>query len=439
MKRKMSFTASGDALILRHIPKDYPGFEQVSAFLRQGDARITNLEAVLTAEDCFPSSYSGGTWVKSHPSVLRDLQDFGFNLYGWANNHTMDYSYDGLFSTKRALEEAGLVHAGAGRNLYEASKPGILDLPGGRVGFINICSTFNMAARAGMQSAAQQGRPGLNPLRFSTLYTVTPEHMKALREIAAATKMNGRMDNKKRRGYESYEPEGTFDFGSMRFAEGETESRMTHVNKNDLERTVRTIQDTLRKTDYVVVMVHSHEVKGLTDEEPDYFLEEFARACIDAGACAVIGGGTHQLKAIELYRGKPIFYSLGNFIFQTSDVEVLPPDFMEKNKMPMDYTAAQAIATRSERAKAVSGGKPALETYRSVLPYFEFEEDTLKKLILQPIHLGYGYPHTFTQWPYPACGEDADWIYETLTRLSAPYGTAIRRQGELLEVELPRD
>ena len=66
------------------------------------------------------------------------------------------------------------------------------------------------------------------------------------------------------------------------------------------------------------------------DEEADYFLEEFAHACIDAGASAVIGGGTHQLKGIELYRDCLIFYCLGNFIFENQYVRLLPADYMEK-------------------------------------------------------------------------------------------------------------
>ncbi|MFR3320639.1 MAG: CapA family protein [Lachnospiraceae bacterium] len=80
----------------------------------------------------------------------------------------------------------------------------------------------------------------------------------------------------------------------------------------------------------VLVMVHSHEIRKDNDEEADYFLEEFAHACIDAGASAVIGGGTHQLKGIELYHDCPIFYCLGNFIFENQYVRLLPADYMEK-------------------------------------------------------------------------------------------------------------
>ena len=56
------------------------------------------------------------------------------------------------------------------------------------------------------------------------------------------------------------------------------------------------------------------------------FLETFSRRCVDAGADAVIGHGPHELRGIEIYHGAPIFYSLGNFLFETETVEKQPYD-----------------------------------------------------------------------------------------------------------------
>ena len=49
---------------------------------------------------------------------------------------------------------------------------------------------------------------------------------------------------------------------------------------------------------------------------PADFIPIFARAVIDAGADVFVGHGPHVLRGIEIYKGKPIFYSLSNFIFQ---------------------------------------------------------------------------------------------------------------------------
>lgn len=422
MNKHVSITASGDSLIVKHIPENYPGFEAVKSYICRAEARITNLETTLTDGDCFASSFSGGTWVTASEDVLDDLKEYGFNLYGWANNHTMDYSYEGLRSTMKALNRAKVVHAGAGENLFEASRPGVIELPSARVGLISICSTFDPSARAGKQSPSLPGRPGLNPLRYQTIYRINHEHMAAIREIADKTKANGRNDLSVKSGFKLPVPEGQFEMVSLLFEESETEGRFTRCNPTDLERTTAAIRDALRTMDYVVVMVHSHEIKGDTNEEADYFLEEFARACIDAGACAIFGGGTHQLKGIEIYKGKPIFYSLGNFIFQNEYVKVLPPDFMEKHHFPESYTAAEGIAARAACATGVSMHMD-LNNFRSVVPYVEMYDDECTKIELLPISLGHSLPMNFRNIPYQADEEETKAIMGYLERVSKPYGT----------------
>jgi hypothetical protein len=65
-------------------------------------------------------------------------------------------------------------------------------------------------------------------------------------------------------------------------------------------------------------------------EQPAQFARTFARACFDAGAQAVAMSGPHVLRGIELHRGAPIFYSLGNIWFEYELVERLPPDSFEQ-------------------------------------------------------------------------------------------------------------
>src|SRR5207247_7554630 len=63
------------------------------------------------------------------------------------------------------------------------------------------------------------------------------------------------------------------------------------------------------------VVVASHHW-GLSEDVLDYQVE-IAHAAIDAGADVVMGHGPHYACAIEMYRGKPIFYGLGSFSFHT--------------------------------------------------------------------------------------------------------------------------
>ena len=421
----MSFSMTGDSLIMKHLPANYDGFQEVADFIGQAEARITNLETTLTRGNRYGSAFSGGTWLTVEPEILDDLATFGFNIYGCANNHTLDYSYLGLMDTLKFLREANVVFAGIGENLHEASRAAAAELPSARVGLISLCSCFEPSARAGAQTPYMPGRPGLNPLRFKTQYTVTPEHFKALGEIGEATGINLISSFEQKQGFAPMDPPGTMRFGKDIFVQGEKEGRFTIPNQNDVERTVKGIQDALRTMDYVAVMIHSHEMKWDKPCQADYFMEDFAHKCIDAGACAVIGGGTHQLKGIEIWHGKPIFYSLGNFIFQNEYVKVLPADYMEKHSFPLDYTASQGIAGRSALAKPGFCMHENIWNFLSVIPYFELDGDKCSDISLLPIGLGLDRCTYLRNLPHPASLDDARKIYDYLCDASKPYGTKL--------------
>jgi len=110
----MKFTAAGDMLIQRHIPSDYEGFENIKEQIEKGDARFFNLETTLNNGEFFGNQYFGGSHLRTTPNVLNDARAFGFNMLSFANNHSMDFSHDGLMATKRAVDEADFPNAGAG-------------------------------------------------------------------------------------------------------------------------------------------------------------------------------------------------------------------------------------------------------------------------------------------------------------------------------------
>ena len=428
MEKTMKISAAGDILVMKRLLPGYEDLSPIRDFLMQGEVRVANLETTISDGSCFASAYSGGTWLTVGEECLVDIMEYGFNMLGLSNNHTMDYSYDGLLSTLTRLEKRGISYAGAGRNLYEASRPAILDTTAGQVAVIDICSTFENAARAGSQTERQIGRPGLNPLRFSEKYHITKEHAETLNEIANTTKINGLRDLHRQQGFVSPLPEGVIEFGGKMFeiSSDGTEGRSSSANPIDVKRTMDTIKEALMTCEAVIVMVHSHEIKKDSDEEADYFLEEFAHACIDAGACAVIGGGTHQLKGIELYRECPIFYCLGNFIFENQYVRALPADYMEKYGLNIHTAASIGIAKRQEQSKHSLYEIP--EVFRSVLPYFEIRDGKCVHLELLPIELGMKKHRAERNIPYIAEKETAEEITDYLNRVSAIYGTAWKYQ-----------
>ncbi|WP_139368035.1 CapA family protein [Priestia abyssalis] len=77
------------------------------------------------------------------------------------------------------------------------------------------------------------------------------------------------------------------------------------------------VKKAVQSSDYTVVMIHWN--KELADY-PEEYAKAMARQFIDAGVTAVIGSHSHSLMGIEYYKGSPIYYSLGNFVFTNSSV-----------------------------------------------------------------------------------------------------------------------
>src|SRR6185437_16393553 len=94
------------------------------------------------------------------------------------------YSIEGLLATIDTLGSKQVTFAGVGRNLAEARMPVYVERNGGTIAMISCCSTFAKGQLAGEQRPDMPGRPGLNPLRFNTVYEVTPEQIEQIRTIA---------------------------------------------------------------------------------------------------------------------------------------------------------------------------------------------------------------------------------------------------------------
>jgi poly-gamma-glutamate capsule biosynthesis protein CapA/YwtB (metallophosphatase superfamily) len=415
--KSLSFVATGDSFITRRIPCD-ADFQDLAGLIKAADVRFTNLETVLRRDEGFPAAQSGGTWASSPPEVLGDLEAYGFNLLAWANNHTLDYSYGGLEATRHYLDAAGFVHAGAGGNLAEAGAIRYLDVPGGRVALIAATSSFHESWMAGEQRCDGPGRPGINPLRFTMEYRVSPEQLRQIQTLGEATGINADHARRVQEGFVVEDQAGRIRFGQHVFveAEGNTSGPVTRPHVGDLRRLVKCVQEAARGADAVLVSIHSHE--GEKDTPAD-FLVTFARACVDAGAHAVIGHGPHVLRGIEVYRNRPIFYSLGNFIFQNESVGWQPSDFYEKYGLDSALTISEVFAQRSHDGKRGLALNP--KVWHSAIASWKLEQGELQELTLHPISLGFGEPTHRRGTPRLAESLDA---LEEVVALSGVFGTA---------------
>ena len=175
----------------------------------------------------------------------------------------------------------------------------------------------------------------------------------------------------------------------------------------------------------VIVYMHNHE--GGAAGAPADFAISFAHAVIDAGASVYMASGPHTLRGIEIYKGKPIFYSLGDFIFQNDTVLRLP----QENYAGLNLgTEARVGDFNAKRYNNDQSGFPAQrEIWESVVAEPKFVGEQLVELKLFPITLGFGLPSGIRGRPMLAAPDDANKILADLIKLSAPLGTKIENRN----------
>lgn len=417
----MKCTAAGDAMVFRRLPGIYDGFPEVTEFIRRGDFRFVNLETTVHNFENFGAAESGGSWLCAPPEILEDLKQFGFNILTTANNHSMDYSHVGLEKTLENIRRAGLRTCGTGMNLFDASAPVYLDTPSGRYALIGACSSFHPGDVAGEQSPRLPGRPGLNAIRHKIVYRVTPEQMSSLRSIAEDTAINGYDDIIRAEGYLAPLSEDRFIFGKIEFEVSDTPGKYTTVHEGDMQRVESMIREARFMADHVLVSMHSHQIRLRSKEEPADFMVDFCHRCIDAGADSVIGTGPHLLRPIEIYHGKPIFYSLGDFIIQLENIEKAPADMFAKQSLSGNATLDELFNKRSDFGKKGLCYQPIM--YEAVIPYWEMTDGQLTKLTLLPVELNFDQPRSRNGWPRPKFDVG---ILERLAVMSEPYGVKIK-------------
>ncbi len=423
---KTTIIATGDAFITKNFT-DYEGFKEISELIKSHDVRFNNLEITVHDKQGYPAAFSGGTWAMTSEDVLDDLLKYGFNVLNTANNHSLDYSHGGVIATCENLEKRGIAYVGTGRNMRDASKPVYLKAGDATVALVGLCSTFHDSDRAGNASDEIQGRPGLNTLRFEEIYHVTPDEFEALQSIAKGTDINSFEDFRIKNGYSKPLPDGILNFGGNRFVRDEKTFRETRCNKTDLERIVNSVKEARENADIVLVSIHSHEIVDADPVIPSQFYRECCHACIDAGADAILGHGPHELRGVEIYNEKPIFYSLGNFIFQTTTVSLQPADAYENGGFPKGTTVKEYMDARSENGTKGYIVQPSI--WIACMASITIEDGKVTDVTLHPINVGLDTKTKEVDFPTLAKGDE---ITDYLASLSIPFGTEFNKNKVVL-------
>ena len=319
-----TFALAGDTIMSERLtPFKEPEFLALIEVLRKADVAITNFESIIRNGKGFPTATQATpahTYMNSPVFVADELKWAGFDMVNHANNHAMDYSFEGLHESVETLRKAGLVVAGAGENLAEAVGPAYFQTAHGRIALIGVASTFPIEGRAGVQSRAFPARPGIATMRFETINEADAQTMAEARQLSQKLRMppgDG--------------PNGTVQMLGRTFKTASSIRETTVPNAADLKAVMNSIREGRNQADYVVVTIHAHEGRGGDAEVPADFLVTFAHAAIDEGADAFFGHGPHMLRGIEIYKGKPIFYSVGNFSMQNGTMSPQPYDQYEAN------------------------------------------------------------------------------------------------------------
>lgn len=246
-------------------------FARVQDTLRRADVLFGNLEC------CFHEPGGGHSLEREgfHAPLAsaEALVIAGFHAMGVANNVT--YGEEAIRSSLRRLAEVGIPCTGAGPSREAARAPVVVTHQGLRFGFLQRTSVYwptgHEATDHAPGVAVLAGHTAYEPMLHTRRPGIPPANRPGIPPVI------------------------------ITWADARSLAEFT----DDL-RALRGRAD---------VVVASHHW-GLFEDVLDYQVE-IAHAAIDAGADVVVGHGPHYACAIEMYRGKPIFYGLGSFSFHT--------------------------------------------------------------------------------------------------------------------------
>lgn len=265
-KEQTVISAVGDLIFTQKISEiKEPGYVGLYRILRESDITYGNLEMSLNSRQ----DTEVYTFVKNQAFVW-EIAGVGFNLLSLANNHQLDYDRSGLVECMSILKSAHIRYAGGGRNHDESLSPSYYKNGNLTIAFLSFYSE-----------------------EFDTL--TRPDIDKPSIAVIRAPKVRLEKDD------------------------GTTETVLA-----PLERDIRAMEDAVsiakRHSDIVIVAIHVHWVDHASFYDVPNLVPSnqslIFRRAVSAGADIILGSGPHVLRGIEIYEGKPIFYSLGNFIYQ---------------------------------------------------------------------------------------------------------------------------
>jgi len=417
--------------MIAHKLSIFPYCNDIAEIIRRGDVRFTNCECLFHKGDIYPMprGASAATLWYAEPSLAKELAWFGFNLVSIANTHASDFGPAGLMSTIQVLDDCGMIVSGAGRDLDEARESKYLDTVNGRVALISACydSWHTSWERASNAGSGFPARPGMNLLRVKTEHTIHKEDLHSLSEIKREAGLDPRSG---RRAQEK--DESSLSFLGHSFKEGEKTGTWMTIVQEDLDDFKNSVRDAKELADWVLVSFHSHTSGPAGSEYPSDLVRDLAHTSIDSGADAFLGHGPHILRGIEVYKQRPIFYSLGNFIAHNNSVKKVTRD--QFDFMKLGYNAKPSDFYNARKGEIPPSEPPYSHWwYESIVGTFELAKDGLNGLEAYPILLGnpdQGLEKADAGNPRTPDEGSSEAIAASLAKLSSDFGTQMKYDRE---------
>lgn len=401
MKSPFKLFVAGQSLIHEsHMSADDPGAGALRSLLSRSDVTFTNLETtILGRHGGWP--LKGSYFGYSKPDVLRKLQEMGFNMISLANNHAFDLGPSGILSTLEEAEAYGFLHGGLGRDKMKAGGMATKPLSGRNFGLLAMdAGPGPNIMYADDRDGDRMARPGVNRLAARRIFEVDEKRFNQLRAIQETFETSPlELANYAQPEDPPVVTEDELDFYGTVFHRSRECRRRVIVERESAAAQLRQIGDCAEQGHFVVAYLHHHHWEPNWQTVPEW-VRDFAYDCIDAGAKIFVSHGVPALQPIEIYAGAPIFYGLGNFIFQTSNTDTF---------------------------------WKASEVWRSVVATCQYDTaDRLVGIDLHPIAVGGGHvaeeSAATARWSAPALanGQVGQDILGDLAVRCRDYGTSIR-------------
>jgi hypothetical protein len=415
-----TFAAGGDLIGPNNTLAGAPDarLQAVARHFRGADLGFANVEGSLFDLAGFrgwQAAETGGGYPIAPAAVATDLRSLGITVVSKANNHATDWGTEGLVATLASLRAAGVAEAGAGVTQSQARAPVYIRTRSGVAALVDTASTFTPMSVACAPPNARygpsaRGCPGISALHVRAVHLLPHAQLEELRTLVSGLRVmspaqswSGELDS-----VLAGQGKGDLFVGDTVFRGASSPGLTWEMDPGDFHAVIDSVREARQHANFVLFSIHAHEITPYANPSqgddndtarPASFEPIVFHAAIDAGADAVVRNGPHVLGGIEIYKGKPIFYSLGSFFFEFGGSR--------------SYKVPGGMLLRFSDA-----------WFQTVVPVVTYRHGQVSEIRLYPMSIESSHAPTDGR-PRPAGPQEARRILARLQAMSAVYGTRI--------------